>query len=228
MTQHKWSNRLTYTQRDRFLALAGIFQATHLVQQIARTGMVDQATFASSINSIFRVDVASPEDVYSGSENLQYGAKVLLTQLGNSQDKLATGKHKRDIEVTKYVINVLVLEKKLAKHPELLNKISVGVEKATAQAEHFSQTHENVIANLADIYSQTISTLKPKIIVNGEQNHLSNPDNTNKIRALLLAAVRSAVLWRQCGGKRWQILIKRAAFLDEAKKLLQQEPRVLH
>jgi len=217
-----------YTQRDKFLALAGIFQAAHLVQQIARTGMVDQATFASSIHSIFRIDVDSPEDVYAGAENLTYGAKILQVQLGNSQNNVATVKQKRDIEVTKYVINVMVLEKKLAKHPELLNKVSLGVEKATAQAEHFSQTHENVIANLAEVYSQTISTLRPKIIVNGEQNHLSNPDNTNKIRALLLAAVRSAVLWRQCGGKRWQILLKRSVFLDEAKKLLQQEKRVLH
>lgn len=219
---------MIYTQRDKFLALAGIFQAAHLVQQIARTGMVDQATFASSIQSIFRIDVDSSEDVYAGAENLTYGAKILQIQLGNSENNATAVKQKRDIEVTKYVINVMVLEKKLAKHPELLNKVSLGVEKATAQAEHFSQTHENVIANLADIYSQTISTLKPKIIVNGEQNHLSNPDNTNKIRALLLAAVRSAVLWRQCGGKRWQILLKRSVFLDEAKKLLQQEKRVLH
>ncbi len=219
---------MTYTQKDRFLALAGIFQATHLVQQIARTGMVDQATFAASINSIFRVDATTPEDVYAGAENLRYGAKILQTQLGNSQDNRSDGKQKRDIEVTKYVINVLVLEKKLTKHPDILHKIGAGIEKATAQAKHFSQTHENVIANLANTYSNTISTLKPKIIVNGEQNHLSNPDNTNKIRALLLSAIRSAVLWRQCGGKRWLILFKRKAFLDEAKLLLQQEKRVLH
>jgi len=219
---------LTYSQRDRFLALAGIFQACHLVQQIARTGMVEQSIFANSINSIFRVDVASPEDVYAGAENLQYGAKVLQLQLGNSQNNMASSTQKPDIDVTKYVISILVLEKKLAKHPVLLNKIGVGVDKATAQAEHFSRTHENVIANLAEIYSQTVSTLKPQIIVNGEQNHLSNPDNANKIRALLLAANRSAVLWRQCGGKRWQILFKRKIFLDEAKKLLQQEKRILH
>lgn len=219
---------MTYTQRDKFLALAGIFQAAHLVQQIARTGMVDQATFANSISSLFRVDVDSPEDVYAGAENLLYGAKILQIQLGNNQNNITTDKPKRDIEVTKYVINVMVMEKKLARHPALLEKLSAGIEKATAQAEHFTQTHENVIANLADVYAQTISTLKPKIIVNGEQNHLSNPDNANKIRALLLAAVRSAVLWRQCGGKRWQILFKRNTFLDEAKKLLQQKPRVLH
>lgn len=219
---------MTYSQRDRFLALAGIFQAAHLVQQIARTGMVEQAVFATSINSIFRVDVTSPEDVYGAAENLQYGAKILQLQLGNSQDKAASGSQRPDIDVTKYVISILVLEKKLAKHPELLKKISIGVDKATAQAEHFSKTHENVIANLAEIYTQTVSTLKPKIIVNGEQNHLSNPDNANKIRALLLAAIRSAVLWHQCGGKRWQILFKRKVFLDEAQKLLKQEKRILH
>jgi high frequency lysogenization protein len=65
-------------------------------------------------------------------------------------------------------------------------------------------------------------------MVNGEHNHLSNPDNANKIRALLLAAIRSAVLWDQCGGSRWQIMFNRKAFIAEAETIVKENPRILH
>lgn len=43
-----------------------------------------------------------------------------------------------------------------------------------------------------------------------------------KIRALLLAGVRSAVLWRQVGGRRWQLFLWRNKFAKLAKKLIEQ------
>ena len=48
----------------------------------------------------------------------------------------------------------------------------------------------------------------------------NNPDNANKVRAILLAGIRAAVLWTQCGGSRWQVLFKRSALLLETEKLL--------
>ena len=219
---------MSYTLRDKTIALCGIFQATRLVQQVARTGMCDQAPFEASIKSIFKLDSASPEDIYDNSANVLLGARTLLAQLGPNKPENSADRAK-DIEVTKYSIGVMVLERKLIKRNDLLDIITEGVEKATAQLDHFGITHDNVIANLADIYTQTISTLNPRIIVNGEHNHISNPNNANKIRALLLAAVRSAVLWRQCGGTRWQLLFNRKAVLAAAQKLADESAaRVLH
>ena len=219
---------MQYTLRDKTIALCGIFQATRLVQQVARTGMCDQAPFEASIKSIFTLDSTSPEDVYDSSANVLFGARTLLTQLGPNKPDNSSDRAK-DIEVTKYSIGVMVLERKLIKRNDLLDIITQGVDKATAQLDHFAITHDNVIANLADIYTQTISTLNPRIIVNGEHNHISNPNNANKIRALLLAAIRSAVLWRQCGGTRWQLLLNRKAVLHAAQKLVDEHSsRVLH
>jgi high frequency lysogenization protein len=217
---------LPYTTHDKTLALAGIFQAARLVQQVARSGMVDQEVFAATIKSIFKVDSASTEDVYGGSQNVISGCKTLINQLGSGGS--ANPNKKRDIEVTKYVITIMVLERKLASQPQLLQKISDGIERAKIQSEHFSSTHDNVIASLANLYSETISTIKPRVMVNGEHNHLANTDNANKIRALLLAAMRSAVLWHQCGGSRWQVMFNRKSFVQEAEKLLIANPRTLH
>ena len=217
---------MSYTQKDRTLALAGIFQAVKLVQQIARTGMVDQEVFQTCINSILKLDASSPEAVFGNTENLLDGYKELLSQLGVADER--NQKLSRDMELTKYVVNVMLLERKLIKRPDLLEKVRTGVNKACNQAEHFSVTHENVIANLADLYSETVSTLKPRIMVSGEHHLLNNPDNANKIRALLLAAIRATVLWRQCGGNRWQMLFKREKIIKEAQAMVENSRRILH
>lgn len=219
---------MQFTLRDRTLALCGIFQATKMVQQIARTGMHEQGAFEASIKSLFTLDSSTPEAAYENIANISYGAHVLLNQLGSNKPDDADARAK-DIEVTKYVIGILVLERKLIKRNDLLNIITTGIEKANAQLEHFPVTHDNVIANLADVYTNTISTLQPRIMVNGEQNFVSNATNANKIRALLLAAIRSAVLWRQCGGTRWQMLFQRKAILAETQKIVDElSARTLH
>jgi high frequency lysogenization protein len=46
-------------------------------------------------------------------------------------------------------------------------------------------------------------------MVQGDPRHLHAPDNQNRIRALLLAGIRAAWLWRQVGGSRWKILLGR-------------------
>jgi high frequency lysogenization protein len=201
------------TITDRTLALAGIFQAAGLVQQMASRGTADPAPLEVSIRSIFEVNPPNTEAVFGGVAGIRSGLEWLIEHLSEKQSG-----HKAHI--VKYVIGVLYLERQLAKKPEMLQRISTDVEKARRQSGHFSMTHSNVLANLAGCYSETISTLSPRIVVLGEHGHLSNPDVANTVRALLLAAIRSAVLWRQCGGNRLQLLFGRRKLIAEAQRLL--------
>jgi high frequency lysogenization protein len=57
-------------------------------------------------------------------------------------------------------------------------------------------------------------------MINGDPQHLSNPNVVNKIRALLLAGIRASLLWRQCGGSRWHLLLHRKKLQHEANRLL--------
>ena len=59
-------------------------------------------------------------------------------------------------------------------------------------------------------------------MVNGEQTYLGRTDIVNKIRALLLAGLRSAMLWKQCGGTRWKFLFFRKKLQLEIENLLKQ------
>jgi high frequency lysogenization protein len=208
---------MTYTITDRTLALAGMFQAAQLVQQIANTGSTDEAALETCIQSLFHVNVARAEDAYGGVIKLNMGLQVLIEQLGGG---IPNNGQKRDLIISKYSAGILVLERRLHKKPEMLQTIGSGIERASSQAEHFSIMHDNVIASLAHIYSQTISQIKPRIMVHGEHVYIANANMANRIRAALLSAIRSAVLWRQCGGTRWQLLLQRRAILEEAKRLI--------
>lgn len=217
---------MQHDDRDRTIALAGIFQAIKMVQQVARTGLLDQHAYEATINSVFNIDANSTDAVFGDISNITLGCRVLLAQLGDDRHNNGKG---RDAEITRYAIAVMVLERKLIKHNEYMQKIADSITKTKGNLDQHHLTNANIIADLADIYTNTISTLKPRIIVNGEPSHISNAENANKIRALLLAAVRSAVLWRQCGGSRWQLLFKRNNSIREAQQLLDStKQRVIH
>lgn len=200
------------TLTDATLALAGVFQATWLVREIAHHGTIPSNQLEVSIRSLFVTDPPDTESVYGGRAELGSGLKLLRDQLGGDT-------RKADLEITKYVVALLHLERKLIANPQMLQQMSEGLTRIKGQVEHFSYTHENVIAAIADLYVNTVSTLTPRIIVSGQHGHLTNPANANKVRALLLAAIRSVVLWRQCGGNRFQLLFKRKQVVAEAQRL---------
>ncbi len=202
------------TTTNQAIALAGLSQACLLVQQIATTGTADNAAIETSINSILKVDSEGVIDIYGKLSNLKPGLKQLEQQLLN--------KTAADHDQARYAASLVILEKQLANRPEMLAKISTGIAVAQAQSESFGILHENVLAKLGDLYHNTISTLQPRIMVNGEQEYLGQPNTVNKIRALLLAGIRATMLWRQCGGARWKFLFFRKKLQDEIQFLLSQ------
>jgi high frequency lysogenization protein len=204
---------MSHSPRDRALALAALFQCCELVRQIAWHGQPEGEDFATCIGSVFELDPPSTEAVYGGAGRLRTGLKVL-------QGELAGGSQGRNLELTRYAVSVLHLERRLMRHPQMVERLREGIERARSQREFFEPMHENVIAGLAATYQDTISTIGPRIIVHGEQTHLGNPDNAARIRALLLAGVRAAVLWRQAGGSKWRLIFGRKGLLRETQALL--------
>lgn len=197
---------------NRTLALAGVFQSAWLVNQVATTGGCDESMLETCINSIFNLNPDNAEAVYGSSLCLAKGLNLIQTNFDGKPDD-------RDLHVTKYVLSLLYLERKLAKNQTLLNTIGENIERTKTQLTHYPQTHANILASLADTYAQTVSTLNPRIIVSGEQGYLNNPDIANKVRAILLGGIRSAVLWSQCGGSRLGLLFGRRKVIDEAKRI---------
>jgi high frequency lysogenization protein len=106
-----------------------------------------------------------------------------------------------------------------------MGKLADRMSQIQRQQAHMDLFEHQMLSNLASIYSDLISPIGAKIQVAGNPALLQKNDNQNKVRALLLAGVRAAVLWRQLGGKRRHILFKRQAILSAGEQALEQIKR---
>ncbi|MDR3492885.1 MAG: high frequency lysogenization protein HflD [Gammaproteobacteria bacterium] len=197
---------------DIVIALAGMEQAVSLLIELTQKGKIDEAAFQTCIYSILQNNPENISSVFGGTENLRLGLEKILITFDSSQptDRL---QHR-------YLLSLIHLQKRLSRSPKTLRILAERLEKIKKQAEYFSLTHPTVISNLADTYLATISTFKFRITILSNQRILQARENVEKIRALLLAGVRSATLWRQVGGSRLQLLFSRAKIKDAAETIL--------
>jgi len=204
------------TLSNQTIALAALALAVQLVRDIARTGAADPDDLETCVASLLRINADSVPEVYGGLKPLKGGLALLERQLGESETV--------DAELARYAAALVYLEGKYRRQEAMCKAVRLGLERANVQAAHFGAVHENVLAGLADLYQNNISQLSPRIVVVGEQVYLENPANANKIRALLLAGIRAAWLWRQCGGGRLSFMLNRRKLREEARRLAQSVP----
>jgi len=218
---------MSSAQDQQAIALAAMFQAASLVDQIANRGMVAQTSLETSVHSIFITNPPSTEDIFGGvselPHNLNQGLRGLSDLLNKKRDRQLN-------QVTNYVLSLLLLQQKLSKHPEILSTLGERIEQLREKASYFSPdsdpedasqfTHPNVISGLDALYQDTISTLSFRIQVHGDPRLLQNPENAAKSRALLLAGIRAAILWRQVGGRRWHLLVFKARLRQSVARIL--------
>src|SRR5690554_2081877 len=109
---------------DQTLALAGVFQAANLVQQIANNGNCNTDSLETCLRSLFATDPASTLDVYGGElADVREGLVTLSTVMGEQ-------KKQQDIEVLRYVLNLIHLESKLNRDKDMLEVIGSRIDQA--------------------------------------------------------------------------------------------------
>lgn len=196
-----------------------MFQAARLTQQLAREGRADRTALAACLRSILMIDAADTGEVFGGAGSLTIGLRFL-------RDRLSGGGESSDLEIARYVVSMLHLVGELRRLPDMQETVRRGVESIEARIgaiEDEEQALDELADRLAELYTQTLSTLTPRIIVNGEQGYLSDPDTAARVRAALFAGIRAAWLWRQLGGSRWQLLFSRRRIAAEAARILDEE-----
>lgn len=193
------------------LALAGVFQGALLARDLAQTGNCDETALEASLASVFRIDAPNTAAVFAGSSNLRVGLRSLITQLEGSEG---------DPALLKMIVSVLRLERSLNRRPSMREDLQQSILAAQRQVDHFGVVHPTVCARLSTIYSETLSTLSPRIMVHGAPEYLQQDSIVERTRAILLAAIRAAVLWRQLGGRQWHLLFQRKQLVMLARGLL--------
>ena len=191
----------------RTIALAGVVQACVQVQSLAREGRVDQAAVDASLNSVLVLDASTDLAIYGGMDGIRSGLVLLA-------DGLMSSPEYEKVEVLRYVMAILHLQNQLYRDERRFSSFAQAVERLSAF------DNDGLAQACSDVYQRYVSELKPQIIVQGEEDYLQGEGVPEQVRALLLAGIRSAVLWQQKGGGRFKLIWQRSQMQTTAKKLL--------
>jgi len=199
--------------KERTMALAGIFQATELVRQAANHGTWSGYAADTCLHSLLAIEADTVDDIYGSAERLRLGAETLISVLQGDR---------RYMESLGYAVSIMQLENSFRKKGKMQSHI--GSELLTiAGIDDGTEIHEIKdlqARKIAELYTQTISTLSPRIVINGRPQYLQIDRTVNWIRTLLFTGLRSAVLWRQMGGGRFNLMFGRKKMLEQAQTLL--------
>ena len=207
--------------RDQVIALSGLFQSSMLVYQLANKESHDEFALQQSSLSILRINAESVEAVFSSSRGVSMGAETIDQAFGGRLG--AVSRH-----IFQYAVSMHQLSLKLEKFPHVSDVVQQRIEELAQEfqidkddngddpdEEQFAHLYEE----LATLYAKTISTLEPRIMVHGSQGKLGNPMTVNRVRSALFAGIRSAFLWHQLGGRRWQLMLHRRGYQSLARRI---------
>ena len=199
--------------KERTLALAGVFQATELVRQAANHGTWSGYAASSCLHSLFQLEANSTAEIYGGTVKMRLGVETMLAVLQGDS---------RYSDSLRYAVGLLQIEKKFRRSGNLQGKVGSRLQDISGDGAELDQhEREDLQAHgISGLYSETISKLSPRIVVNGKPQYLKNDRTVDWVRTLLMAGLRSATLWNQLGGGRFELMFGRKKIISEAESLL--------
>ena len=199
--------------KERTMALAGIFQATELVRQAANHGTWSGYAADTCLESLLAIDADTVDEIYGSAINLRLGAETLVSVLQGDR---------RHMESLGYAVSIMQLENNFRKKSGMQASIGTELQSITTIDDglELHEIKDLQAGKIADLYTRTISTISPRIVINGRPQFLQVDRTVDWIRTLLFAGLRSAVLWRQMGGGRFSLMFGRKKMLEQAQTLL--------
>ena len=201
----------------RNIALAVVAQCAQLVHSLATTGRADSRLVNACIAPLLVLSPDSVDEVYPDVALFINGLQALQHSLSNDGVK-------EFAEPIKYVLGMTVLQQQLMSVPamqtlirqrlQIRHSLLAERQEPGSGASPAEPQEEYDFAVLAALYQDTISRLTMRIHVKGVPEHLRKQDVADKIRALLLSGIRSALLWHQLGGRRWHLFVYKRRIRD--------------
>lgn len=198
--------------QNQVLALAGMFQAAVVVDDLAFSGNLDNQAFEASLNSLFAFDAGTPEEVFGGLPSLGRGFRALEEYLGGELRSSSK-------QIAHYVLSMMKIAPQLTRDDQLSGNLIERLRGIERHGADFDLSRAAVVLKIDGLYQESISHLSPRIMVAGEENYLQNSENAARVRTLLLAGIRAAVLWQQLGGSKWKLLFWRRKYVAIARDL---------
>ncbi len=201
---------------DKTIAISALFLCSAQVYDYAHKGIANKLQTEMLIRSLFNNESHGVTSIYGDLAGLRPALEISADLFSS-----AISDH-RALEITRYSISLMKIDKQLQNNPEMGKKIIEGIETIEKSIIDDNILDEDIITRLGELYQFTISKLEPRIMVKGENDILQKPEVSAMIRVLLLSGLRAAVLWRQSGGNRFSLLLSRRKLLQECQALLQR------
>ena len=196
--------------KNETISLGAIYQACNEIKKIAWQGEINNNIIEPLINSVYQTTSEEIEDIFISIKRLNSGLDFLRRQLVGDA-------FSRDGEVSRYFEAIGILVKNMNKKDDVLNKLRTELTKQSMPINEDNLDQHALF--LSELYLSTISTVEPRIIVNGDNKYLTDKKNAAMIRSLLLCAIRSYILWQQSGGSKFRIFIFKKKIAELAVKL---------
>ena len=196
--------------KNETISLGAIYQACNEIKKIAWQGEININIIEPLINSVYQITSENIDDIYISIKRLNTGLDFLRRQLVGDA-------FSRDAEVTRYFEAIGILIKNMNKKEDIFSKLRKQLTEHTMIVQKDNLDDHALF--LSNLYLNTISTVEPRIIVNGDNKYLTDKKNAAMIRSLLLCAIRSYILWQQSGGSKFRIFIFKKKIAELAVKL---------
>ena len=182
---------------------------------IERTANQGAAPYAADtcLDSLLAIDADTVDEIYGSVNGLRLGAETLVSILQGER---------RYMESLGYAVSIMQVENNFRRKSSMQADIGLELQSITTIDDglELHEVKDLQAEKIAELYTRTISTLSPRIIVNGRPQFLQVERTVSWIRTLLFAGLRSAVLWRQMGGGRFSLMFGRKKMLEQAQTLL--------
>lgn len=232
-----FKNQVTLSERQqRTLALAGVFQTAQIAHLLAYGENVINAEhqahryFVQSIQASLnirpsQIDNKNPLLYFQDLSHLSLGLKALensITRPFSTAPKSKLPNINQANYPTMYALALLQLERKIYKQQQFIQRIKQMQQHTIRQLSFFDYhyLHNSLLGNMAECYTDTASTLKPRIMVKGVAESLQDKQQANRIRAVLMAGLQSAHLWRQLGGNSWGFVFGKGKILMDIREII--------
>ena len=196
--------------KNETISLGAIYQACNEIKKIAWQGEINSNIIQPLINSVYQTTSEDIEALYINIKRLNSGLDFLRRQLVGDA-------FSRDGEVSRYFEAIGILIKNMNKKEEIFNKLRTELTQQSMPIKEDNLDQHALF--LSDLYLTTVSTVEPRIIVNGDNKYLTDKKNAAMIRSLLLCAIRSYILWQQSGGSKFRLFIFKKKIAELAVKL---------
>lgn len=196
---------LTKISDDYIMALSALIQSVFFVEKIATSSKEIDNDVKILLESIYKTETFSAENIYGHKRNLSIGQNVLKNILnGNNEIYL--------MNTQKYALSIILIQKNISKIKDLQDLIRKKIDNYNENSM-MATNFEDLISYSERIYTEYIAIIRPRVIISGKKEFLEA--NSSLIRALLLSGIRAAFLWNYHGGSKWQLMFRRSEILNK-------------